>query len=166
MCATSASSVHAKPRIKVQWRRTVHKLPMMAWKPRNRGGVVMSLDRKLLYCPSAVGLHALRGDTGKVAWEFVVGDAVEGSPVEVDGVVHYCVANMPGAVPRTSTFALSNATLPWIIKLANLGVKDAIDSSPELASAANTIAGQLTCVPVAAAFDIDMTDPREAARAL
>jgi outer membrane protein assembly factor BamB len=61
---------------------------MMAWKPRNRGGVVMSLDRKRLYCPSAVGLHALRGDTGKVAWEFVVGDAVEGSPVEVDGVVH------------------------------------------------------------------------------
>ncbi len=85
---------------------------------------------------------------------------------EVDGVVHYCVANMPGAVPRTSTFALSNATLPWILELANLGVKDAIETSPELASAANTIGGQLTCAPVAAAFDLEAVDPREAARVL
>lgn len=85
---------------------------------------------------------------------------------EVEGVVHYCVANMPGAVPRTSTFALSNATLPWILQLANLGVKEAIESSPALASAANTVAGKLTCAPVGAAFDLDVTDPCEAARAL
>jgi alanine dehydrogenase len=90
----------------------------------------------------------------------------ENPTFEVDGVVHYCVANMPGAVPRTSTFALSNATLPWILELANLGVKKAIETSPELASAANTIAGKLTCAPVAAAFDLEVTDPREAARAL
>jgi len=85
---------------------------------------------------------------------------------EVDGVVHYCVANMPGAVPRTSTFALSNATLPWILELANSGVKEAIETSPELASAANTIGGRLTCAPVAAAFELEAIDPREAAREL
>jgi len=85
---------------------------------------------------------------------------------EVDGVVHYCVANMPGAVPRTSTFALSNATLPWVLELANMGAKEAIESSVPLASSANTVGGKLTCAPVAAAFDMDAVDPREAAREL
>jgi alanine dehydrogenase len=79
---------------------------------------------------------------------------------EVDGVVHYCVANMPGAVPRTSTFALSNATLPFVLELANKGAMAAIDSSDALASAANTIAGKLTCGPVAAAFEMEFFDPR------
>ena len=85
---------------------------------------------------------------------------------EVDGVVHYCVANMPGAVPRTSTFALSNATMPWVVELANMGVKDAVESSPALASAANTIGGKLTCAPVAEAFGMVAVDPREAAQEL
>src|SRR2546422_11725498 len=50
----------------------------------------------------------------------------------VEGVLHYCVANMPGAVPRTSTFALTNATLPYALKLANRGFKDAVLSDPDL----------------------------------
>lgn len=85
---------------------------------------------------------------------------------EVDGVVHYCVANMPGAVPRTSTFALSNATMPWVVKLATLGAKKSIETSTALASAANTVNGKLTCAPVAEAFGMDVVDPREAAREL
>ena len=81
----------------------------------------------------------------------------------VDGVVHYCVANMPGAVPRTSTFALTNATLPWVERLATLGAARAVTESEPLASAANVIGGQLTCRAVAEAFDIPWTPASEAA---
>ena len=80
----------------------------------------------------------------------------------VDGVVHYCVANMPGAVPRTSTFALTNATLPYAVQLAKLGPLEAVRQSKALASAANTIAGKLTCEPVAQAFDMPWTPAAEA----
>lgn len=61
----------------------------------------------------------------------------------VDGIVHYCVANMPGAYPRTSTKALANATLPYIRLLANLGTDEAVRTSPELASALNLKAGSI-----------------------
>jgi alanine dehydrogenase len=67
----------------------------------------------------------------------------------VDGIVHYCVANMPGAVPRTSTFALNNATLPYAISLANKGVKRAVLEDPGLLQGVNTFKGQITCEPVA-----------------
>jgi len=83
----------------------------------------------------------------------------------VDGVVHYCVANMPGAVPRTSTFALNNATLPYTLKLAALGAEQAIRTSPALASAANVIGGAITHPAVAETFSLPCVDPAEAARA-
>ncbi len=67
----------------------------------------------------------------------------------VDGVVHYCVANMPGAVPRTSTFALNNATMPYALQLANQGVKQAIQEDRGLLAGVNTFAGHITCEPVA-----------------
>jgi alanine dehydrogenase len=66
----------------------------------------------------------------------------------VDGVVHYCVANMPGAVPRTSTFALNNATLPYAISLANKGI-EAVRDDPGLLLGVNTYKGHITCQPVA-----------------
>jgi alanine dehydrogenase len=66
-----------------------------------------------------------------------------------EGVLHYCVANMPGAVPRTSTFALTNATLPYVLKLANRGFLDAISSDPGLKEGVNTYAGRLTYEAVA-----------------
>jgi len=66
----------------------------------------------------------------------------------VEGVIHYCVANMPGAVPRTSTFALTNATLPYAIRLANEGL-DALRNDPHLREGLNTHDGKLTCEPVA-----------------
>ncbi|MFL6546701.1 MAG: alanine dehydrogenase, partial [Candidatus Udaeobacter sp.] len=69
----------------------------------------------------------------------------------VEGVLHYCVANMPGAVPRTSTFALTNATLPYALKLANKGFVDAIRSDPGLKEGVNTYAGRLTYEAVAVA---------------
>jgi alanine dehydrogenase len=67
---------------------------------------------------------------------------------EVDGVVHYCVANMPGAVPRTSTFALTNVTLPYLLKMADLGLERALREDPSLVPGVNTYAGRLTCRPV------------------
>jgi alanine dehydrogenase len=83
----------------------------------------------------------------------------------VDGVIHYCVANMPGAVPRTSTWALTNATLPWVEKLAKLGPVGAIEQSPELRGALNVMAGKITCQPVAEAFGLPYVAPLEAVRA-
>jgi alanine dehydrogenase len=70
---------------------------------------------------------------------------------EVDGVVHYCVANMPGAVPRTSTFALTNVTFPYLLRIARKGLRQALREDPALVSGVNTYAGQLTCAPVAEA---------------
>jgi alanine dehydrogenase len=67
----------------------------------------------------------------------------------VEGVLHYCVANMPGAVPRTSTFALTNATLPYALKLANKGFLDAISSDEGLKAGVNTYAGHCTYEAVA-----------------
>jgi alanine dehydrogenase len=75
----------------------------------------------------------------------------------VEGVLHYCVANMPGAVPRTSTFALTNATLPYALKLANRGFMHAIASDPGLKAGVNTYAGRLTYEAVATAQGLDYT---------
>ncbi len=77
---------------------------------------------------------------------------------EVDGVLHYCVANMPGAVPRTSTVALNNATLPYALSLANQGFKDAAAKDPGLKLGVNTYAGHVTCGPVAESQDRPLTD--------
>ena len=84
----------------------------------------------------------------------------------IDGVIHYCVANMPGAVPRTSTWALTNATLPWTVKLAQLGAANAIKQSRELETAANCIGGKLVCKAVADSFGIAYTPATEAAAAI
>ncbi len=73
----------------------------------------------------------------------------------VDGVIHYCVTNMPGAVPRTSTYALSNATLPYALKLASLGFVEAVKSDGPLAKGVNTYAGHVTCDGVASAHGLE-----------
>src|ERR687883_1075863 len=75
----------------------------------------------------------------------------------VEDVLHYCVANMPGAVPRTSTFALTNATLPYALRLANRGFVDAINSDPGLKEGVNTYAGKLTYEAVATAQGLEYT---------
>ena len=76
---------------------------------------------------------------------------------EVDGVVHYCVANMPGAVARTSTAALTNATLPYAIEIANKGWKKAMQENKEIKRGANVINGKITYKAVADAFGLDYT---------
>jgi alanine dehydrogenase len=75
----------------------------------------------------------------------------------VDGVVHYCVANMPGIVPRTSTYALTNATLPYLLQLVSDGVDRAIRSDPGLAKGVNLKDGKITCRGVAEAHGLPFT---------
>jgi alanine dehydrogenase len=75
----------------------------------------------------------------------------------VDGVVHYCVANMPGAVARTSTFALNNATLPFALALADKGWKQALKDDVHLRAGLNVHDGKLTCKPVAEAHGLVYT---------
>jgi alanine dehydrogenase len=76
---------------------------------------------------------------------------------EVDGVTHYCVANMPGAVPVTSTFALTNATLPYVLALADQGLVGAIESVPGLRPGVNVAAGKVTHPAVAEGTGMDYT---------
>jgi alanine dehydrogenase len=77
----------------------------------------------------------------------------------VDRVVHYCVANMPGGVPRTSTFALNNATLPYVIKLADHGHRRALRDDPHLRAGLNVFEGKITCREVAEALNYPHHDP-------
>ena len=78
---------------------------------------------------------------------------------EVDGIMHYCVANMPGAVARTSTQALGNATLPFMLNLANKGWKQACADDPHLLNGLNVHAGQLTYYAVGKALGLDVVSP-------
>jgi len=75
----------------------------------------------------------------------------------VDGVVHYCVANMPGAVPKTSTLALTNATLPYAVEIANKGWVKAMKENNEIKLGANVVKGKITYKAVAEAFDLEYT---------
>lgn len=85
----------------------------------------------------------------------------ENPTFEVDGVIHYCVANMPGAVPLTSSHALNNATLPYGLALADKGL-DALKDNPHLLNGLNVIGGRLTNLPVAEALGLPFTPAREA----
>jgi alanine dehydrogenase len=76
---------------------------------------------------------------------------------EVDGIIHYCVANMPGAVSMTSTIALTNATLPYALELAAKGYKIAVRKNPDLAKGVNIINGKITYQGVADAFGLEYT---------
>jgi len=73
---------------------------------------------------------------------------------EVDGIIHYCVANMPGAVARTSAFALNNATLPFALKIANLGAEEAMRRDPHLAAGLNVSGGKIRHPAVAEALEL------------
>jgi alanine dehydrogenase len=84
---------------------------------------------------------------------------------EVDGITHYCVANMPGAVPITSTYALTNATLPYALALSDLGVRDAIRRDPGLRPGVNVAGGRVTHPAVAEGVDMEYMPVEEALEA-
>src|ERR671938_596293 len=81
-----------------------------------------------------------------------------------EGVIHYCVANIPGAVARTSTLALTSVTLPYLIKIANQGVEGAVAAYPVLAKGLSSLGGNLVSEPVAEAHDLRDTDPENRLR--
>jgi alanine dehydrogenase len=83
---------------------------------------------------------------------------------EIGGITHYCVGNMPGAVPVTSTRALTNATIPYVLDLATKGVAAALDSDPAFMAGLNVAGGQVTCAPVAEAQGRSYMAPDEAIR--
>jgi alanine dehydrogenase len=85
---------------------------------------------------------------------------------EVDGITHYCVANMPGAVPVTSTWALTNATMPYVLKLADQGVQRALSSDPGFMLGLNVAGGKVTYEPVAQDQGLPFTPPAEALEAV
>jgi alanine dehydrogenase len=79
----------------------------------------------------------------------------------VHEVVHYCVTNMPGAVARTSTFALNNATLPFVLALADNGAEGAMAADPHLLAGLNVHKGRIAHAAVAAALGVEAADPRK-----
>ena len=79
-----------------------------------------------------------------------------------DGVVHYCVTNMPGGVARTSAIALNNATLPFVVALADKGVKDALMADPHLRNGLNVSSGKIAHPAVAQALGVPWTRPEQA----
>ena len=81
---------------------------------------------------------------------------------DVDGITHYCVANMPGAVPITSTYALTNATMPYVLDLATHGALKAVQRSPGLKLGVNVVGGQVTYEPVASAAGVPYVSPDDA----
>jgi alanine dehydrogenase len=81
---------------------------------------------------------------------------------ELHGVTHYAVGNVPGAVPHTSTYALTNATLPYVVELAERGVRGAVEEDRSLLAGVATVGGMLTSAAVAEALDRKATDPLEA----
>jgi alanine dehydrogenase len=85
---------------------------------------------------------------------------------EVDGITHYCVANMPGAVPVTSTWALTNATMPYVLKLADQGVHRALGSDPGFMLGLNVAGGKVTYEPVAKDQGLEFTPPAAALEAV
>jgi alanine dehydrogenase len=81
---------------------------------------------------------------------------------EEDGILHYCVANMPGAVPITATYALTNATLPYVLALAARGVKGAVARDPGLRLGVNVAGGNVTHAAVAQSLDLPLVPVDEA----
>lgn len=81
---------------------------------------------------------------------------------EVDGIIHYCVTNMPGAMPATATAALTNATIPYVLTLADDGYRSAIGRRRDIARGANVVLGHVTYPNVAAAFGLECKTPQEA----
>jgi alanine dehydrogenase len=80
---------------------------------------------------------------------------------EVDRIVHYCVANMPGAVPITSTYALTNATLPYVVRLAEEGVQPALKADPGLAAGLNVLDGHVTNDAIARDLELELVPAGE-----
>src|SRR5205823_6447968 len=102
-----------------------------------------------------VGANAARVAAGLGANVFILDVNLDRLRYIEDDIVHYCVTNMPGAVGRTSTYALTNVTLPYTVQLANKGAEKAVRENPALAAGVNVKAGQVTNAAVAETFGLE-----------
>jgi len=126
-------------------------------------GAVLIPGARAPHLVSAETVHAMRPGAVLVDISIDQGGCFETSHVTthsdptyvVDGVVHYCVGNMPGAVPRTSTYALTNATLPYVVAIADRGLEGAVRSDAALALGVNVVDGAITNDGVAEAHGLD-----------
>jgi alanine dehydrogenase len=125
--------------------------------PGGRAPVVVDEDMVRGMKPGAVVVDVAVDQGGCIA---TTRETTHSDPVyEKHGVVHYAVGNMPGAVPYTSTYALTNATLPYVVQLATLGARAAVVADPALALGVNTVAGSLTHRATADALGATYVDP-------
>jgi alanine dehydrogenase len=129
--------------------------------PGGRAPMVMTEDMVKAMKPGAVIVDVAVDQGGCVA---TTRETTHDDPVyELHGVIHYAVGNIPGAVPNTSTYALTNATLPYLVALAGQGLRAALDADPALAAGLNTLDGHVTHPAVAEALQRKFTDPAEIA---
>ena len=125
--------------------------------PGGRAPIVVDEDMVRGMKPGAVVVDVAVDQGGCIA---TTRETTHSDPVyEKHGVVHYAVGNMPGAVPYTSTYALTNATLPYVVQLATLGARAAVVADPALALGVNTVAGSLTHRATADALGATYVDP-------
>ena len=128
--------------------------------PAGRAPVVVTEDMVRAMKPGAVIVDVAVDQGGCIE---TTHETTHADPVyELHGVIHYAVGNMPGAVPFTSTYALTNATLPYVLQLATSGVAAATDADPALALGVNTVSGKVTHPIVADAVGRDATPLAEA----
>ena len=124
--------------------------------PAGRAPVVVTEDMVRAMKPGAVIVDVAIDQGGCIE---TIHETTHNDPVyELHGVLHYCVANMPGAVPNTSTYALTNVTLPYLTELARHGVGTAVERDAALAPGVNTCAGKVVNAPVAEALGRECTD--------
>ena len=125
-----------------------------------RAPVVVSAEMVASMKPGAVIVDVAVDQGGCIE---TTRETTHNDPVYVEhGVVHYAVGNMPGAVPHTSTYALTNATLPFLVEVAHRGVAGAVSTNPAIAHGLNTIGGAVTSLPVADALGTPHVEPHEA----
>jgi alanine dehydrogenase len=124
-----------------------------------RAPVVITEDMVKQMLPGSVIVDVAIDQGGCVA---TARETTHSDPVyEVHGVLHYCVGNIPGAVPHTSTHALTNATLPYLVELATRPLADVVRTRPDLAAGVNVAGGRITSAPVAEAVGAEWTPPAE-----
>jgi alanine dehydrogenase len=122
-----------------------------------RAPVVVSDDMVRAMKPRAVIVDVAVDQGGCIE---TIRETTHDDPVyEEHGIVHYAVGNMPGAVPHTSTYALTNATLPYILEVAVHGPAVASQRDPAIALGVNTVGGRVTSAPVADFLGVDHVDP-------
>ena len=124
--------------------------------PGGRAPVVVTEEMVREMIPGAVIVDVAIDQGGCIE---TIHETTHDDPVyELHGVVHYAVGNIPGAVPHTSTYALTNATLPYVVEVADRGVRDAVQRDPALRSGVTTVAGHVTNAAVAEALGVDSVD--------